>query len=346
MHSAERSLRVGIVGYGGAGRGIHARLVREAGHTVTAVVVRSPERRAAAAEDWPGVHLHDDLASLVADRDAYDVVVVASPTALHVEHATTLAAAGVPVVADKPIALDAASARAVVEAAEAAGTPLTVFQNRRWDPEQLTLRAVLERGDLGTVHTFERRWERWRPVPQQRWKENDPVGGGLLLDLGPHLVDSATQLFGPVTSVWAELRSHTTPTEDDVFLVLHHAPGASGDEVVSRLWAGSVVGAPGPRTRVLGTAGAYVVTTFENDASPFEALDDGAPAGSEGWLTHGRERTPVPRADGGHADFYRAVAAWLLEDAPVPVDPRDAVRTAEVLDVARRSASEGRRLAV
>lgn len=346
MHSAGRSLRVGIVGYGGAGRGIHARLVREAGHTVTAVVVRSPERRAAAAQDWPGVHLHDDLAALVADRDAYDVVVVASPTALHAEHVATVAAAGLPVVADKPLALDSASARAVVEAAEAAGAPLTVFQNRRWDPEQLTLRSVLEGGGLGTVHTFERRWERWRPVPQQRWKENDPVGGGLLLDLGPHLVDSATQLFGPVTSVWAELRSLTTPTEDDVFLVLHHAPDASGNAVVSRLWAGSVVGAPGPRTRVLGTAGAYVVTTFENDASPFEVLDDGAPEGTEGWLTHGRERAAVPRADGGHADFYRTVADWVLAGGPVPVDPWDAVRTAEVLDAARRSAAEGRRLSV
>ncbi|MGO2180021.1 Gfo/Idh/MocA family oxidoreductase, partial [Cellulosimicrobium funkei] len=170
--------------------------------------------------------------------------------------------------------------------------------------------------------------------------------GGLLLDLGPHLVDSATQLFGPVTGVWAELRSHTTPTEDDVFLVLHHAPDADGNAVVSRLWAGSVVGAPGPRTRVLGTGGAYVVTTFENDASPFEVFDDAAPAGTLGWVTRGREREPVPQAPGGHADFYRAVAAWLLDDGPVPVDPRDAVRTAEVLDAARRSAREGRLLDV
>lgn len=346
MDSDARALRVGIVGYGGAGRGIHARLVREAGQVVTAVVVRSPERRAAAVEDWPGVHLHDDLASLLADRDAYDVVVVASPSALHADHATALARARVPVVVDKPLALGATSSAAVVAAAEEAGAPLTVFQNRRWDPEQLTLSEVLSRGELGRVHTFERRWERWHPVPQQRWKENDPVGGGLLLDLGPHLVDSATQLFGRVTRVWAELRSLTTPTEDDVFLVLHHAPDADGNVVVSRLWAGSVVGAPGPRTRVLGTAGAYVVTTFENDASPFEVFDDAAPAGTLGWVTHGREREPVARAAGGHADFYRAVAAWLLEDGPVPVDPRDAVRTAEVLDAARRSAREGRLLEV
>ncbi|OCI30944.1 Gfo/Idh/MocA family protein [Oerskovia enterophila] len=340
----EQVARVGLVGYGGAGRGIHARLAREAGLQVTAVVARDPGRRAEAEQDWPGVHLHDDLAGLLADRGTCDVVVVASPSALHAEHAAQVSAAGVPFVLDKPIALDGTQAAEVVAVAAAAGTPFTVFQNRRWDPEQLTLEAVLASGELGEVHTFERRWERWRPVPQQRWKENDPVGGGLLLDLGPHLVDSATQLFGPVRSVYAELRALTTPTEDDVFLTLHHE-GHQGREVVSRLWAASVVGAPGPRTRVLGTAGAYVVTTFENDASPFEVFDDAAPEGTEGWITRGRERTPVPRAPGGHADFYRAVAAWLA-GGPAPVDPADSVRTAHVLDVARESARSGRRLDV
>jgi predicted dehydrogenase len=340
-----RHARIGLVGYGGAGRGIHARLAREAGLVVTAVVARNPERRAAAQEDWPGVRLHDDLAGLLANRDECDVVVIASPSGLHAEHAAQVAAAGVPFVLDKPIALDGDQAAAVVEAANAAGTPFTVFHNRRWDPEQLTLKTVLASGALGRVHTFERRWERWRPVPQQRWKENDPVGGGLLLDLGPHLVDSATRLFGPVSSVYAELRAHTTPTEDDVFLTLRHESAPDGHEVVSRLWAASVVGAPGPRTRVLGDAGAYVVTTFENDASPFEIFDEAAPAGTEGWITRGRERSPVPRAPGGHADFYRAVAAWL-DGGPVPVDPADAVRTARVLDAARESSRTGRRVDV
>ncbi|BDZ43292.1 hypothetical protein GCM10025865_25910 [Paraoerskovia sediminicola] len=284
--------RIGLVGYGGAGRGIHARLAREAGLQVTAVVARDEARRASAVEDWPGVVLCDDLDSLLAQRDAFDVVVVASPTPLHVEHAVTVLGSGVPLVLDKPIALDGAGAREVLAAAERAGTPLTVFQNRRWDPEQLTLAAVLARGELGEVHTFERRWERYRPVPQQRWKENDPVGGGLLLDLGPHLVDSATQLFGPVVSVQAELRALTTPTEDDVFLSLHHAGVDGARPVVSRLWAGSLVAAGGPRTRVLGSDGAYVVTTFENDASPFEVFDDAAPEGTEGWITRGSERTP------------------------------------------------------
>jgi predicted dehydrogenase len=342
--------RVALVGYGGSGRGIHSRLVREAGQRVTAVVVRNPERRVQAAGDWPAASLFDDVSALLAKPGLYDVVVVASPSQLHLEHAEQLARAGVPFVLDKPIAATASDARAVVDVAAHAGTPFTVFQNRRWDPEQLTLAGLLSRGELGVVHTFERRWERWRPVPRQRWKENDPVGGGLLLDLGPHLVDSATQLFGPVTAVAAELRALTTPTEDDVALTLHHAelPGGVPGGVVSRLRAGSVVGAPGPRTRVLGSRGAYVVTTYETatEASPFEELDAHAPDGALGWLARGRERTPVPSAPGGHADFYRAVDAWLAGDAPAPVDPADAVRTAEVLDAARVAAREGRRVTV
>ncbi len=337
-------MRVAMVGYGDAGRGIHARLLRACGDTVTHVVVRSPERAAAAHADWPGVMLHDDVEALVrAIRSGaggpVDVVVVASPTALHAGHVRTLAATGRPIVVDKPIATDAVSARGVVEVAERSHAPLTVFQNRRWDPEQLTLRAVLASGELGSVHRFERRWERWRPVPKNRWKENDPAGGGLLLDLGAHLVDSAVQLFGPVASVYAELRAVTTTTEDDVFLALRHRDG-----VTSHLQASGIAGAPGPRTRVLGSDGAFVVTEFEGEGAAFAV--SGARAGDagdthEGWLLRGSITSPVTRAPGGHEDFYRAVESWVLDGGPVPVDPWDAVRTAAVLDAARVSSAGG-----
>lgn len=334
------TLRVGVVGYGDAGRGIHARLLRAAGHVVTDVVTRDPSRGAAAREDWPGVRVHPDLAGLLACGAGLDVVVIASPTGRHVEHALATVAAGLPVVVDKPLGLDEQGAARVVEAASARGVPLTVFQNRRWDGEQLTLRALLDDGALGTVHRFERRWERWRPEPKDRWKENAVGdGGGLLLDLGAHLVDSAVQLFGPVTSVAAELRCLTTPTEDDVFLALAHASGT-----ISHLWAGGLVGAPGPRTRVLGDAGAYLVTAFEGEPTPFAALDPGA--AHEGFLVHGDRAVPVPRAPGEHADFYRATARWLREGAPPPVDPTDAVLTARVLDAARVAAVDGSRVRV
>lgn len=336
--SAPDPLRVGIVGYGDAGRGIHGRLLREVGYRVTDVVTRDPGRSAAAAADWPGVRVHRDVDLLLGRAAELDVVVVASPSGRHPEHAVATIEAGVPTVVDKPLGIDAASARSVVLAAERAGVGLTVFQNRRWDPEQLTLTGLMAAGTLGTVHRFERRWERWRPVPKDRWKENAVGdGGGLLLDLGSHLVDSAVQLFGPVAAVHAELRSLTTPAEDDVFLALEHGSGT-----ISHLWAGGLVGAPGPRTRVLGDAGAYLVTEFEGEPTPFARLDPSP--GVEGWLVHGEELTPVPRAPGGHADFYRAVAYWLAGRADAPVDPWDAVRTAVVLDAARRSASQGRRV--
>ncbi|WP_028046544.1 Gfo/Idh/MocA family protein [Cellulomonas sp. URHE0023] len=333
------ALRVGLVGYGGAGRGIHARLLREAGQQVTVAVTRS--RAAQVADDWPGAAVEPDIEGLLTHAADLDLVVIASPTGEHVAHTLAALDAGLHVIVDKPLATTADDAEMLASRGDGR---LTVFHNRRWDTEQATLLALLEAGTLGTVHRFERRWERFRPVPQDRWKENDPLAGGLLLDLGAHLVDSATQLFGPVATVYAELHARTTPAVDDVFLSLTHTSG-----VVSHLEAGAVVGAPGPRTRVLGDAGAYLVTSFEGEPTPFSALDDayeetrrpGEPT-HEGWLVRGSDRAPVPRVGRGHSDVYRAVAAWVVDGGPPPVDPFDAARTARVLDAAKVSADEGR----
>jgi predicted dehydrogenase len=336
-------LRIGLVGYGGAGRGIHARLARATGQQVVAVVTRN--RAEQVAQDWPGAHVVPDVDALLALRDDLDLVVVASPTGDHAEHVRAALEADVPVLVDKPLATTRVQAAALVRLAQERGGRLTVFQNRRWDPEQLTLRGLLDAGELGRVHRFERRWERFRPQPQHRWKEQDAVAGGLLLDLGAHLVDSAVQLFGPVRRVHAELRALTTPALDDVFLALEHAPDVDGHHVVSHLWAGGLVGAPGPRTRVLGERGAYLVTSYEGEPTPFSVLDDALDAGQEppheGWFVRGAERTPVPRAAGGHEDLYRAVQTWLRAGGPVPVDPADAVATARVLDAARVAAETG-----
>ena len=333
------ALRVGLVGYGGAGRGIHARLLREAGQQVTHVVTRG--RAQQVADDWPGAVVVPDVDALLTHAADLDLVVVASPTGEHVAHTLAALDSGLHVLVDKPLATTADDAELL--SARGDGR-LTVFQNRRWDSEQLTLLGLLRTGELGTVHRFERRWERFRPVPQDRWKENDPVAGGLLLDLGAHLVDSAIQLFGPVEQVYAELDARTTPAIDDVFLALVHASG-----VLSHLQAGGLVGAPGPRTRVLGDGGAFLVTSFEGEPSPFSSLDDayeekrrpGEPE-HEGWLVRGAERIPVPRVPGGHVDLYHAVVRWVRDGGPPPVDPADAARTARVLDAARASAAERR----
>jgi predicted dehydrogenase len=332
--------RVAVIGYGSAGRSLHAPLLTRAGAPPAIVATGSAERTAQARADLPGVSVVPDLDAALASGP--DLAVLASPSGAHAEQALACVRAGVPVVVDKPLAVDAGRAGAVADAAAEAGVPLTVFQNRRWDEENRTLAGVLARGDLGEVLRFERRWERWRPVPKERWREQLPadLGGGLLLDLGPHLVDTARWLFGPVRSVYAELAARTTTAEDELFLSLLHAGG-----VRSHLAASSLVGAPGPRTRVLGRLGAYVVTRFESEYAAFAGFEDAD--GCCGWLVAEQVRRPVPVAAGEPADFYRAVLAALAQEDPtrrqaaMPVDPRDAVAVAAVIDAARRSAGTG-----
>ncbi len=334
--------RVALAGYGSAGRGIHAPLLAEAGMTVVAVSTSSPGRVAQVHQDLPGALVVPDLDALLA-VDGIDLVVLATPSGDHVRHALLTLAAGIPVVVDKPLATDAVGALSVVDAAVRSGVPLTVFQNRRYDAEFATLRDVVQAGDLGEIFRAELRWERWRPVAKQRWRERAAPadGGGILLDLQSHLVDGVVQLFGPVESVYAEISALTTPAEDTSFLACRHASG-----VVSHLGATSLAAAPGPRMRVLGRAGAFVLNEFADDAD--DVLPDFANADPDhcGWVYRGAQRTPAVKSPSRQVDFYRAVGAALSLSADrrrtaMPVDPLDAVHTLAVLDAARTSSASG-----
>jgi predicted dehydrogenase len=333
---------MGLVGYGLAGQEFHAPLAREAGFDVTDVVTSDAGRRARAERDLPGVRVHPDLEGLLAAGgvDLVDLVVLASPTGAHAEQAHVLIDAGVPVVVDKPLAVDAESALTVLEHAERAGVPLTVFHNRRYDSEFATLTDVVRSGVVGDVHRLELRWERWRPEPKRRWREELPpeAGGGLLLDLQVHLVDGAVRLFGPVESVFATVDARTTRSEDDTFLLCRHPGG-----VVSHLTASSLAAAPGPRVRLLGDRAAYLSAQFPGEPAVFPDLAD-ADGDHCGWLYRGAEREPVRRVRSSQADFYRELAAALSGDAggpAPPVDARDAVHVLAVLDAARVSARSG-----
>ncbi len=332
--------RVGLAGYGFAGRDIHAPLLLEAGCSVVAVSTANPERAAAAQDDLPGVRVVPGLDELLALPDL-DLVVLATPSGAHAAQVRQVVDARLACVVDKPLAVDAESAATVVRHAAGAGVPLTVFQNRRYDAEQATVARVVADGLVGTPFRYEMRWERWRPVPKDRWRENatPAEGGGILLDLHSHLVDAAVQLFGPVATVFATVEARTTPAEDDAFLVCRHADG-----VVSHLGATSLSGAPGPRVRLLGTQAAYVLADFPGEVHVWTGQADADDAHS-GWLHRGEEREPVRRAESGQADLYRAVVAALGAADPqaaMPVDPWDAVHTLAVLDAARVSAAEER----
>lgn len=333
------AVRFGLVGYGFGGRYFHAPLIASAPDCdFIGVVTRSAERRAELARDRPGVPAYDSLRAL-AEAGA-QAVAISTPADTHMPLALEAIALGLAVVVDKPFALNAATAGETVQAAERARVPLSVYQNRRWDSDLLTLRRLIEAGSLGEVTRFESRFERFAPDPGP-----PAAGGGTLRDFGAHLVDQALLLFGPVSRVYAEMRARHV-LDDDVFVALHHVGG-----VESHLWGSWVQAAPGPRFRVTGTLGSYLVDGVDGQE---EALVAGrTPAGlGERWgvepehrwgrLYRGRTGAGVPSERGRWDTYYPAFAAAVRGDGPVPVDPWDAVRALEVLDAARDSAFTGR----
>ena len=344
-------LQVALLGYGLAGSVFHAPLIATTpGLRLAAVVTGRPERVEQARAEHPGVQVLASAEEVWADAGTYDLVVVATTNDVHVPLARTAVDRGLPVVVDKPLAVSAAQARDLLDAAAQADVAVTVFQNRRWDSDLLTLRRLLDAGELGDVLRFESRFERWRPaLDPARWRERADAGGGILLDLGSHLVDQALVLFGPAVSVYAEVAARRGGAEDDVFVAVRHAGG-----VLSHLWTGALAGAPGPRLRVLGTRGAYVVDGLDGQEAALRAgrwpgvgRSAGAPAWGEepperwGRLVRDPDVQSVRSEPGRWPDFYAGVERALREGGPMPVDPWDAVAALEVLEAARRSATEG-----
>jgi predicted dehydrogenase len=343
-------LRGAVIGYGLAGSVFHAPLIAATpGLKVSAVVTGNPERQAAASRAYPDSTITSDPEEVFGRASDQDFVVVAAPNDVHVALGRKALDAGLPVVVDKPFAPTADEARSLVEHAEKLGVPITAYMNRRWDSDQLTLRRLLKDQRLGKVLRYESRLERWRPAlaEPRPWSETSPpeAGGGILLDLGCHLVDQAILLFGEVKHVYAELANHRGGgADDDALVALEHKSG-----VRSHLWTSLLAASPGPRLRVLGDRAAYLVTDVDGQE---EALVSGArPSDEGGWgaeprenwgrLISGQGSEPIPSERGDWPRFYSQLEHALRQGSPLPVDPWDAVAGLEILDAARVSAATG-----
>lgn len=348
------ALRVGLIGYGLAGSVFHAPLIAAtSGLVLDTVVTSDEERRARARGEFPDVRFAASSEELWQRADELDLVVIASPNRTHVPLATAAIEAGLPVVVDKPIAGTAAEARRLATLARERGVLLSVFQNRRWDNDFRTLTRLLADGELGTVQRFESRFERWRPQLKGGWRESgDPQEiGGLLYDLGSHVVDQALVLFGPVVRVYAEsdVRRPGAAADDDTFLALTHANG-----VRSHLYVSATAAQLGPRFRVLGTAAGYVKYGLDPQEAALRAgarPSDDQPWGEEPESLWGRIGSgespltgggaPVPTVPGDYRAYYAAVTDALRGRGDNPVTALQAAATLDVLEAARRSAREG-----
>ncbi len=330
-------MRVGIAGYGLAGRVFHAPLLRGCGFEIASILTANPERISHAASDFPDATIFSDLDAFL--DSGLDLVVIASSNVAHLGQAKAALAKKIPTVVDKPMGRTVAEVQEMIDMASSTKTLLTTFFNRRWDSDSLTIKKLLATGELGTPFRFDGRFERFRPDRNPAsWRENlSPAdGGGLLLDLQSHLISTALDYFGPAEVVSASVRSIRGGADDDVTVVLKHASG-----VDSYLAASAISGAPGPRVRLLGSKGALVIDELDPQE---DALRRGEiPLGGQ-WskamvtpahLHRGDVVTAVESISGNYAEFYTLLAEAIATGGPAPVSLDDALQVAQLIERAR-----------
>ena len=348
-----KPIRVGLIGYGFAGQTFHAPVLSATPGLEMVAVASSQPRKVQAG--WPGVPVEPDAAALLARRDI-DLVVIATPNAQHHPIAKAALETGKHVVVDKPFTLDAAQARELAALAQERGRLLSVYQNRRFDADYLTLRDVLASGQLGRPVYFESHFDRFRPEVRERWREQAVPGAGLWVDLGAHLLDQAVQLFGKPDTLQldtAALRDGAQ-VEDHFHALLRYDTGPNAPLRVV-LHASTLAAHAAPRYILHGTRGSYV----KHGVDPQEdALRAGGRPGGDDWgidpvlgelkvvaIENWVRDSTVPNRRGNYVDYYAAVRDAILGIGLNPVPPAEAVALMELLDLGTRSAQEGRALA-
>ena len=326
-------IRTGLVGYGLAGAVFHEPLIEACDRLQLAAVLTSRLHPLK-------VETIDDLLSSV------ELVVIASPNQTHFPLATLALEAGKHVVVDKPFALTAGEAEALIAFAKTRGLILSVFHNRRWDGDFLTVEKMLP--GLGELFLFEGNWDRFRPAIKEGWREVPGPGAGVLNDLGPHLVDQALKLFGMPDWVEADIGAQRDGAlVDDYFAIT-----LAFKRMRACLRSSSVAAAPRPRFGLHGTFGSFVKAGLDPQESQLRAgLFPGNPnfgrGGEDGRLTladgSGRQ---VPTERGNYPAFYEGIASAILDGTNVPVRPEEACLGLFIIDLARRAAASGERLLV
>ncbi|MFZ6748782.1 oxidoreductase [Undibacterium sp. Ren11W] len=337
-------IKVGIVGYGYAAATFHAPLIAAVPGLELVAVASSDAAKVHAA--WPQVAVCASASDLFA-REEIDLVILPTPNDTHHALARLALAAGKHVVVDKPFTLTSAEARDLMVFAEAQQKFLSVFHNRRWDADFLTVQKLFASGQLGRVTHFESHFDRYRPNVPQRWRDGAGAGSGLWYDLGPHLVDQALCLFGQPQSIWLDLANQRDAalTDDWFHAVLRYG------ELRVILHASALVAHQGPRFVMHGTQGSY--TKFGLDTQE-AALKTGARPVQPDWgidsqpgqldLLRGSwmQQSTLSNETGDYPQFYRAMRDAIWHGAATPVAASEALQVMQLLELGQQSAAQGR----
>lgn len=344
----DRTVKTGLVGFGLSGRAFQAPFLHQLPHFELTTVV---ERHRNDSQDlYPYVEVVRSFEELLQD-ESIELVVITTPNTLHYEMARKALEAGKHVVLEKPFTVDTEEARKLLRQARAANRVLTVYQNRRFDGDFMTIQKLLEQEKLGKLVEYEAHFDTYRPRIKDDWREKDEPGSGILFDLGSHLIDQALLLFGLPDAVTAEvgMRRPGAVTDDYFDLRLHY------DGLTATLKAGKLVKQPGPQFILHGTEGSFL----KHGRDPQEALlrNDQQPYGN-GWgeepanrwgsletMKDGMEyRARVRTLPGDYGIFYRKVYEAIVNGEEPPVKPLEAFQTIQVIEKARESSEAGKRI--
>lgn len=341
-------LQVALVGYGFVGKIFHAPLIAAVDGLALHTVVSS--NAPAVHADFPNVHVLPTLDAALADP-AIDLVVIATPNALHAPQAHAVLDVGKHVVVDKPFTVTVPEADAVIAHAARAGRLLSVFHNRRYDSDFLTLRALLAEHALGEVTQFESHFDRFRLDVRDRWRERAGPGAGLWYDLGPHLLDQALTLFGAPRGITADIAVQRDGAETDDYF---HAT-LRYDRLRVILHASTMMAAHDLRYSVHGTRGSFVKQGLDSQE---DALKAGRTPGDALWghdaqpgtlTTVDGEQTQthiVPGEPGDYRRYYAGVRDAIRGVAPNPVPATEALMVMRLIEFGLESAQARREIAV
>ncbi|MCT4703724.1 oxidoreductase [Enterobacteriaceae bacterium H20N1] len=336
------NIRVGLIGYGYASKTFHAPLIVGTPGMELAAVSSSDETKVHA--DWPNMPVVSDPHHLFNDPDI-DLIVVPTPNDTHFPLAKAALEAGKHVVVDKPFTVTLSQARELDALAKSRGLLLSVFHNRRWDSDFLTLKTLLADGTLGEVAYFESHFDRFRPQVRNRWREQAGVGSGIWYDLGPHLIDQALNLFGLPVSLTvdlAQLRPGAQAT--DYF----HAVLAYPQRRIV-LHGSLLAAAESARYIVHGTRGSYIKYGLDPQEDRLKAGDrlpqeDWGYDMRDGVLTQAVGEAMVEQTlltvPGNYPAYYAAIRDALTGHGENPVPAAQAIQVMELIELGIESAKK------
>lgn len=343
-----QQIKVGLIGYGMAGRVFHAPVITAVPGLRLAKVV---ERRAdTARERYPWVEIVREVDTLLGDS-GIELVVIATPSASHFELAERALLADKHVVVDKPFTLTAEQAQRLIALGGRQNRLISAFQNRRWDGDFQTVSEIVRQGYLGRLVEYESHFDRFRNhfSPERAWREQAGPGSGILFDLGTHLIDQALVLFGLPGSVTADIRSQRAADQaDDQFeLILHY------DALKVTLRAGLLLREPGPRFALHGTEGSFVKYGVDpqEDALKRGLTPEGTDWGAEPEAQWGvlntqigglHFRGKIETRNGDYRRYYDNIYQAIVGQADLLVTPEQAKHTIRLIELARQSHLERR----